>query len=84
MTKQLNKICIVKFINNRSCNISKMVKKNRAFYERFLLNYYTKVNKPKGVSIKDIRENISNSQLTDLIDEYRLVKQVSKKSKLTK
>lgn len=56
----------------------------RKDYEKYLINYYTKVNKPKGVSIKDIKKQISNSQLADLKDEYNLIKSVLKKSKLNK
>ena len=56
---------------------------NRKETEKFILSYYTK-NKPKGVSLKQMKEQISNSVLADLKDEVALIKSINKKSKLNK
>ena len=51
--------------------------------ETFLLNYY-KENKPKGVTLKQIKATIEESFLADLTDEVRRIKQTIKKSKIIK
>lgn len=54
---------------------------SRKTTEMFLINYY-KENKPKGVTLKQIKLTIEESYLADLTDEVRRIKQTIKKSKV--